>query len=417
MSSIAAPRAAAEGAGPDVLRAAGWGLVVVVVQLLAVWLSSWQPDPVQAYRRLLYWDGSWYYKVVVEGYHSPPEPTAQHYGNVGFFPGYPLAAAALARLTGLEVWVALPLTAQLCAWGFWVYLLLLCRHWGVPPGLARTGALLLAVQPAAFFLVAAYSESLFLLALLGFVYWTERPGPWSAPLAALHGYALTATRLVGLPVVIYPLLRLWLRHDWRRPNALADALRQSAGPLLVAAAASLGALSYFAYCHFQLGHWDLYMKTQAAGWHVKPNPWALFSTRLLHVGHPNWRRGVDPDFLSRGVTLLLALAFVALPALEAWLALRRGERSWRERAPRFAAAFLLFWAPVCGYWWDHFRSMIRYALPVLALLTPALLHLLARRGVVALSRPARLLLTAAAALSALLQLGLACRFMHAAWVA
>jgi len=44
------------------------------------------------------------------------------------------------------------------------------------PAVQICGALLIAAHPAAFFLVAGYSESLFLMALLGFIYWSTAEG-------------------------------------------------------------------------------------------------------------------------------------------------------------------------------------------------------------------------------------------------
>ena len=49
------------------------------------------------------------------------------------FSRYPIVGAIVSRLTGLDVELALPLAAQLCCWGYWTYLVLLCRHWGFSP--------------------------------------------------------------------------------------------------------------------------------------------------------------------------------------------------------------------------------------------------------------------------------------------
>jgi hypothetical protein len=269
--------------------------------------------------------------------------------------------------------------------------------------------LLLAAQPAAFFLVAGYSEALFLLAVLGFLFWAERTHPAALPLAALHGFVMTGTRLVGVPLVFYPLVRACLRGDWRRP-------RQLFAPLLIGATASLGALAFFAYCHFSFGRWDLYMQTQAIGWHVKPNALALFSSRLFEIGTPDWSRGVDPDFVSRVATLLTLLAFVGLIAAEVILALR-GDRTWRQRAPLYFAAFFLFWVPLTGFWFDHFRAMTRHVLAPTVLLVLAGMHLLARHGVVGVTGRWRIGWLVVLATSAALQLALACRFTHGCWVA
>ena len=60
------------------------------------------------------------------------------------------------------------------------------------------------VHPGPFYLVVGYSESLFLLGLLGYFYWCEKAGRWSWSLAARHGFGMTATRLVGLPAAVFP---------------------------------------------------------------------------------------------------------------------------------------------------------------------------------------------------------------------
>ena len=56
--------------------------------------------------------------------------------------------------------------------------------WNVSSALQICAALLILAHPAAFFLVAGYSESLFLMALLGFVYWSSAEGRSAKILAA-----------------------------------------------------------------------------------------------------------------------------------------------------------------------------------------------------------------------------------------
>jgi hypothetical protein len=402
---LAAPRALPR---LSVSAAVGWGLVVALAQTLAACLAgALPPTPARPYESLVQWDGVWYGRIAAEGYHSPAVPTPQSYGNVGFFPAYPLATAAVAWMTGLPPTAALPLTAQLACWGVWTYLLLLCRRWGVPPRLARWGVLLLALHPAAFFLASAYSESLFLLAALGFVYWSDRRGPRAAVLAALHGVVLTATRLVGLPLVIYPLVRTWFS---------AYGARRSAAPLLVGLVAALGGLGYFAFCQLQFGRWDLYFRTQEAGWHVQPHPLALLSPRVWEVGLPDLGRGLDPDFVNRLAVPLTLLLFVGLLALEVVLA-RRRETGWRERAGLYVAALALFWLPADAYWSQHWLSMLRYTFPVWVLLLLALGRLLGRVGVAEPPRAARIALAVWLTASAALQLALLYRFTHGHWVA
>ena len=62
-------------------------------------------------------------------------------------------------------------TSQAACWIFWTYLLVLLARWQVSAPVACGGVIALAVHPAAFFLVAGYSESLFLTAMIGFVFY------------------------------------------------------------------------------------------------------------------------------------------------------------------------------------------------------------------------------------------------------
>jgi hypothetical protein len=95
---------------------------------------------------------------------------------VAFFPGYPLLARAVAAAAGLRIEYALPLTSQLACWGFWTYLLRILQGWRVPSRLAFGTVVIILSHPAAFFLVVGYAESLFLMTLLGYLYWSGERG-------------------------------------------------------------------------------------------------------------------------------------------------------------------------------------------------------------------------------------------------
>src|SRR5205814_10410862 len=119
--------------------------------------------------------------------------------NVAFFPAYPAVAAALRYAFNLETDTALLVTAQAAAWGFWSYFFLFCERWNLSPGLQTLGALSVLAHPASFFLIAGYSESLFLMALLGFIYWSSARGRGAWFCAAVHGVLMSGTRIVGIP--------------------------------------------------------------------------------------------------------------------------------------------------------------------------------------------------------------------------
>src|SRR6516164_8391594 len=97
------------------------GFLITAVQILVACMVSGQSQPARAYATLFAWDGGWYAGIVHDGYRSPPVLSEEDYGNVAFFPGYPLAAWSMHTLFGLPIEAALLLTAQLACVGMWTF--------------------------------------------------------------------------------------------------------------------------------------------------------------------------------------------------------------------------------------------------------------------------------------------------------
>jgi hypothetical protein len=384
-----------------------------VCQVLLACVLTGCGNVADAYLALYQGDGGWYADIASNGYHSPAQLDSSNYGNVAFFPGYPLGARIVHRLSGLPVPYALLLTAQLGCWGFWSYVLLLFQRWRIEPSLAALGVGLILVHPASFYLAASYSESHFLAATLGFIYWSDsrRKGSWL--LAAVHGFVMTGTRLVGLPLVVYPLFHAWLNSEGRTTARLVRGA-------LLAMAATLGTGLFFAYCQHLFGHWDLYMMTNAAGWSVHPDYLGPFSMMIFHIHFPHHDEGfIDPEWVSRLSVPVMLFVFAGLFLAEGMLRLSRPEWDWRKRVGLYICAGLLFYIPAAGHFSRHMSSMIRFSLCVQAVLVPAFVHMLARarplkRSPYAWAVP---LLIAHGLVSFSLHLALTYRFVHGKWVA
>ncbi len=353
------------------VRILATALAITLIQLAVALACTGQSRPLDAWGALVQFDGGWFRSVVEHGYHFPPEPTLVDPGNVAFFPGYPLAARALIAVTGLPSDTALLLTAQFACVGFWIYFLLLLRRWGTPPLASAACVALVAGHPSAFFMVCSYSESLFLMALMGFVYWSGRTGPLAAVLAALHGIAMTAARLVGIPVAAYPILLAWARRARARGYLAA---------FLVAGVAALGATAYVVFLRVNYDRWDVLSASQLAGWNVRPDAFALFRERTWALRYAEivnvWR---DVEALNRLIVPLTVLHFLLLGGLE--ILARRGGRPtrWRGRVPLYAAAFGLFIVPVMAHASRGMSSMMRFSLCWDAVLVLALSGVLADR--------------------------------------
>src|SRR5437016_4595317 len=165
---------------PRLLKPLLAGLIITLLQLaMAIGLLAPERPFSERYAALVQHDSHWFMNIVDRGYQTivpPIDHKVMEVSNVAFFPAYPAIAAAFRSAFNISTDTALLITAQLAAWGFWTYFFLFCRRWKVARSLQISGTLLILANPAAFFLITAYSESMFMMSLLGFNYWSPREG-------------------------------------------------------------------------------------------------------------------------------------------------------------------------------------------------------------------------------------------------
>ncbi|URD50126.1 hypothetical protein [Chroococcidiopsis sp. CCNUC1] len=364
---------------PRIYQAICLGLGFTLIQVLFGCLFSNSQNLVEGYSKLCRWDCDWYTHIIEHGYRStiPPTPQNPDLSNVAFFPGYPVIAGAIKNVFNLSTQTALLLAAQIACWGFWTYVFLLFQRWRISDRLSLCGAIAILVHPAAFYLVAGYSESLFLMMLLGFLYWTASKKRVAWILAATHGFVMTATRVVGLPIAIYPLFHFWLLSAKDRQAKPFRFWQKSSKYLLVSAVSILGSLLFFAFCYFKFGAWNFYMQTQAIGWGVKPNYLAIFKPESYFAF-------LDPKILNLpGVINAISVPFALISFFIVFLLERKAapfliEGSWKQRAEFYVAGWLMFYLSACGMSSLSMTSMVRYTFCVHVVLVLATIHLISR---------------------------------------
>jgi len=244
-------------------------LGVLVLAWLAAWLFSTNHDPpIRWLDRWNRWDAGIFVGIARDGYFGAgTDPT-----HVAFFPGFPMVLGAVHVVA--RDWMAAGLLVSLAAGTVAVVAL------GRLAGLERLGdeaaeaesgtsdeigghrvagsaaanaALFFALAPAAVFLAAGYSESLF--AAFAFPAWyAARRDRWLA--AVLLAAGASCVRVNGLFLAAALALEFLLagraRRSWRQL------------PLLVVPA--LPALGYVLYLHHRTGDWLAWQHAQAAGW-------------------------------------------------------------------------------------------------------------------------------------------------------
>ena len=354
------------------------GLAVTVLQVvMAVGLLAPEEPLSQRYSALVQHDSYWFMNIIDRGYQTivpPIDHKVMEVSNVAFFPAYPAIAALLRYVFNIKTGTALLITAQLAAWGFWSYFFLFCRRWKVPRALQMGGTLLILTNPAAFFLVAGYSESFFLMALLGFIYWSTADGRAARVLAAMHGIVMSAARIVGIVCAAFPVVRSIFQSGWRSLLKPRTWVRQNMAAIGLTIVAACGTIAFFAFCQLRWGHWDLYMLTQATGWGIVPDYLAVFEPDSYRWLIPALNNPIEASQLSMtlGAVLLIAIAVCELaPAIRrrAGLPLRVGI---------YFCAATIYYLSVSGVACVDMESMLRYEFCAYALIVLALLNFLSQ---------------------------------------
>jgi hypothetical protein len=352
------------------------GLLLTLAQMaLAILLLAPEGPLPYRYSTLIQHDAYWFMNIVNRGYQTTVPPINHkvvEVSNVAFFPAYPVAAALLRYAFNLETGNALLITAQAAAWGFWSYFFLFCERWNLSLTMRFFGALAIVAHPAAFFLIAGYSESLFLMALVGFIYWSSTDGRAAKLWALLHGILMSATRIVGVPCAAFPVVRAVFTKGWSTLRQPRIWFREYGSAVGLTVAAMCGAVFFFVYCQLRWGHWDIYMLTQSSCWGIDPDYLAVFRPSSYRWLLPALN---NPTQVSQMSMTLGALLFVIIALCEALPAIRR-RTQWTTRIGIYFCAAVVYYISVSGVASVDMESMLRYEFCVHALLVLALLHYL-----------------------------------------
>jgi hypothetical protein len=198
-------------------------------------------------------DALWFLRIATEGYVDGD-------GSAVFFPLYPLLVKGLSPLLGGHPLAAGLVISHLAAFGSMLVLYFLTAG-EFDERIARRAVLYLAVFPTSFFLLAPYSESLFLFLVL-LSLWGARRGRWAV--AGLAGAAASATRNLGVLLVLPLAVEAVQRWRERREGV------RLAVALLWSAVAAAGAIAYMAYWQAASGDALAFVHQQAT-WQREPS--------------------------------------------------------------------------------------------------------------------------------------------------
>lgn len=257
------------------------------------------------------WDTLWYTKIAAQGYPSGDS-------SVAFFPLFPMLIHFLAPFVGNNLVAAGMIIANIATLASFILLYSLTADL-FDLTVARNAVLFLAVFPTAFFLFAAYPESLFLvLALSSFL--AMRSNRWQ--IAGLAGGLAALTRPQGMLLVLPLLIGFIQQYRQKRVT-----LVQGASLLLVVA----GGLAFLAYLAMRFQNPLVWFQAQSF-WHQSAMPWESLGRAIgVVLGAKDWFQiaYASPDLLvaflftgltiwsayRMGVTMTVYMAIVILPPL------------------------------------------------------------------------------------------------------
>jgi len=260
------------------------------------------------------WDGFWYRQIAEVGY-PPALPIDAVTGAVqqnawGFYPAFPMMARGLMALTGLGFPFVGPTLALVLGFGAAVTMALLLRD-RVGPKVALAAVSVYAACPVSPSFQIAYTESLAILLLCGFL-WAISKERWivTAGLALLIGL----TRAMALPLAVVALVAVFLR--WKRRKEDPITARQGWSALAALGSCGAAGLLWPAIAGVAVGSPLAYTDTMGA-WSVGG------SVELLRP----WREYVDLPW--NAVRVALGLAIIVAMTVGPWAARLGTElRTW-----------------------------------------------------------------------------------------
>ncbi len=238
------------------------------------------------------WDSLHFTSIAEQGYANKIETV--------WPPLYPLLTRAAATVVTPTLLAGL-LVSTLACWAALALLYLTVQeYWD--EATARKTLVFMAFFPTSFFLVAAYTESLFLVFTLGCLY-VFKKSKWAA--AAALGMAAVLTRIQGI-VLVVPMA-------WEALNGLYHRRGQSIGQLarqaIPGAATGLAFVGYLLFAHYGIGaDWNWQIQSAIWGQHLVW-PWAGIFGNLTSLFQP-----LDTNYLPfiRFSDLFLTCAAIVL---------------------------------------------------------------------------------------------------------
>ena len=282
------------------------------------------------------WDSPHYMFIAENGYVNEGDPA----NFIVFFPLYPLLVKLITldftyvNLSGLIV-------SNVCSIAVVIYLFKLVKF-DYSDSVAKKAVLYLSVFPTAYFLSAAYTESLFLALVIASIYYA-RNSKW--PLAGFLGSLASLTRIAGLLLLPVLVVEYFHQKEWK--------IKATNLKLFWTSLPVFGFLAYLIINYLVTGGFFTFMEIERVHWYQTLDPVGGLSGAL------GWLVSNEfPRNLTLGYAQVIFAVFGFLMVLAGYMAKLR---------PSYQVYLLLTWmlSVSTGFW----ISVPRYVLTMLPMFT------------------------------------------------
>lgn len=252
------------------------------------------------------WDVGHYLYIAQHGYQ--PDGRSDYFPpRTAFFPLWPfllrLVASPFGKSATIYYLVGIVLSSLLFYFSLVLIYHLVQEEFGA--GVAKKAIFLLAFSPYSLFFSVGYTESLFLLLMVG-AFFFLRCDQWL--LAGVCGYLAALTRPTGIVLTVPFFILLIQRVEWRR-LLTRDQLRREAlmigGTLLIPA----GLLTYMIYLKFTFGDPLYFARWEHQEWlRTTTWPWTAIVQSIQALFNPGYPFDINFNNLLFVILPLVALA-------------------------------------------------------------------------------------------------------------
>ncbi len=247
--------------------------------------ESW----VQALSMWQRWDSLWYQHIAEQGY-------SRGNGTTAFYPLFPLLARVVSIPLAGNIVVA-ELVISSIAFAFAMWLLYQVARMDVGRAAGYMTVILVAAFPTGFFLLAPYSESVFLALTLASLWFARRGQPW---LAGVTGFAAALTRAQGV-LLILPLVFEYVRQRRERGE-------RPGWDMLATLLPSVGWISFAVYVRTLPAPQSGSLSGEGFWFYTVVTPWQALSSSWHYIT----QTGDVPEMLNLACLLGFALLAVAV---------------------------------------------------------------------------------------------------------